>query len=919
LLIKFCREGGGCITSFEDAALPPIHRLVGEDDNVEIVPFGTLVRRTLEATGQEAGQIATQPQLVAAIDEAAKKMEDDSPLRQSLRFAGNREALGELFGELDDWEIDLDSIAQSEEASPSLGLKLEQISRVKTLTENLLNGLGRDRASGQLKDCLENVLEPDLRLPRLLVTVGEEAPPAKLRWIRWMTDQGCDVTLVCPRHATEPALFEDSNRIGEELEVEEEWIGSGNLLSNNLFATGLTPAVAPKATILIAANPISECEWIMRKITEEGEEDVAIFARDAETYFPLIQATAESLGVSICIQRRTDLLQNGLARLTLKCIEACGSDDVRGFLPLLKRSYLSPHKEIRLQIEQSIALARSHGNLDQWEVLAEAAASLPEHAIWFLKALEWRTSAREESRSLTAWVTKLRELGGIILSASDSGKGSEEYDSERDSRAAHVMQSSVLTVAQLESITAQSRYSIRQFAIKCRQLWTEADVSIPSADSGVPVVSSVWAIPAVKKILILGMIEGVFPRRRRENAILNDSERQSLSSLARLARPLRTSLDAARADREAFYTLCSSASEEIHFSYPATEDDRDNIPTFYLQRVKEALGNVVTLDRSTNPLSFDLNDNLEERAEASPQRIEIPSLAQSRDTPVSARALQDAVTCPFKFQVRHNLKLFSNAKTVAWHNLRLLPIKANLYSANDPASAEAALVEELKRQIDDLSQELSDWEIRLLTGGGERLIGEWVRREFCARAIWPRSNETFGSRALGGDGIREMMPGDVRVTTRVAGISHLNQATKVLHLFDTTTPEGSDMRPMDQFYYGLYLLAGYESGLETGLEVDGMDGGRVLLVFDRAPFPMLRSNSDHRLKVIDLSGGEDPKRAKPQFFREVRKTLAEAVQIRESGQIQPVSGEHCKICEYGELCRQSSVFSDRAQDDPGDL
>jgi hypothetical protein len=912
LLLKFCREGGGSITSFEDSALRSIREIVGPDDDVEVLPFGSLVKRMLEASGELANHLATRSHQLAAIAEAAKDLSDDSSLRHSLKFAGNREAVSDLFREFDGQVIDLGLLTGSPSLQSNLREKLAELAQLRDGTISLLSRLGRDLASQQLDRCLGNLLEPELRLSRLIVIVCDEAPFSKLQWIRWIADQGCDVTLVSPRHAVDPGMFDDSNRIGLELGVEEQWIGSGNSLSNNLFAPAKTPAVAPKAAILTAASPISECEWAIHKILQDGAQDTAIFVRDTETYAPLLEVAAESGGLLLSLERRVELLQNGFTRLLLDCVEALASSDVRMLLPLLKRSYLLSSGESREVLEAAISEARQQGP-EQWTFIEAASQQLVGTADWFAKLLEWRAVATGEPRSLIAWGSRLRDLGGILLTASER-TSSEGYDEERDSRAFHVMQTSLLAVAQLENIAPnKALYNLSHFASKCRRVWSDADVSIPSQENGVPVVSSVWALPRTKRLLVLGMLEGVFPRRRRENPLLNDSERAQISALVGTNHALRSSLDAARTDREAFYALCSSASEEVYFSYPAAEDDRDNIPTFYLQRVREALDDVRLIDRSTTPTDQTIDTYNPYESDQPDEQVEIDFLARPRELPVTARALRDAATCPFQFQMRHTLGIYSNAKTVAWYSLRKLPFSAGLLLAPNPSSAQKALQEALRTQLEELSPRLSEWEIRLISGGGERLIAEWVRREFRARELWPRTEHPFGARAIGGEGIQIEMPGNVRLLPSIAGISHLNSNTKVLHLFDPSSPLDGDLNPSDRFYYGLYFLAGYESGFETALDVDGMDGSRTMLLFDRSRFPALPSNQAQRVKVIDLSGREEPFPAKTAFFREVRKTLRGATEVLETGQIQPTPGQHCGICEYGELCRSSILFSDRDQ------
>jgi hypothetical protein len=907
LITRFCRNGPGTITSFEDGSLVALKQSVGESEDIEIIPFGSLVKRILDASGESTGYLATNDQRISSLGQAASALDEDSSLRRSMAFLGNRQSVSEVLNELDAWEIEPNTIREMEGISVGLRHKLFELSTLRRVSSDLLARLSRELAADQLRRCFDTYLDPEVILPRLLVTIGAEASPARVRWLKWIGDQGCDLTVIAPRHALRTDMFEDANALAQELGCVEEWVGSGNLLSNNLFAATETRAVAPKISILAASSAMSECEWALQSLGEESEGSSAIFVRDSETYAPLLEVAADAMGLQLRIQRRINLLENAFARLTLQCIEACAQDDVRRFLPLLKRSYLTLPKAERRLLEQTISESRKVP-ATQWETLRAGAKPID----WFAKILDWRLEGRGESHSFLAWISKLRDLVDLIP-WHDAIQQPAQYDGRRDERAFNVMQTSLSTVAQLEATERRPPDSLMQFAQKCRKIWKNADVSIPSFDDGIPVLNSVWAIPPVDTLLVLGMVEGVFPRRRREDPILSDAERREISLLQPNSRPLKTSLDMAKEDREGFYALCASGSKDLLFSYPTVGDERDSVPSFYLQRVRAAVDKVEVVERLGSP--FDKPKGIDKLVESA--AVESPTLpfngewvARARQLPIAPRALRDALVCPFQFQMRHTLKLRPNAQRTAWYNLLFLPEAANLLGAQDPISALNQLETALKRELDHLSPELTEWELTLLKGGGERLMNEWLKREFDSRSIWPRTSQAFGEVARGNSGIRTEMPGGVHLKTNIAGLTHLNSISKVIHLFEFVAPESSELSEPDQLYFGLYFLAAFESGFESALEIDGLDGARTLLLFDRGPLPNLISRNESKLKVIDLSGKLAPRDAKREFDTKTKKNLRRSIEIVEQGEISPNPGDHCRRCDYGELCRHSILFSD---------
>jgi hypothetical protein len=920
LVTRFARDGEGLITSLDDALLPVLKAEIDPDWEVEVAPFGALVRRALEAAGEEARPLATSDQYAAAIGQAASALDEGSDLRRAIRFQGVRSALVRTLTELGEWGYDLSSIAEA--ASGELGVRAKELCQLQAGAWDLLQEIGRDTHVRQLRACQDAITDPETRPTRLLVFVGEEAPPAKLDWLRWSAAHGTEVWVVVERHATDGEIFGAAASIIEQLGAQPEEIGTGNRLLNNLFSQDRHGGTGVSVSISSAADPLAECEWALRGCLElGGEHPTAIYVRSLDTYAPLLKASSERLGIPLRIQSRVPLLENAFARLSLQILEACASNDVRLFVPVLRSSYLSLTGSERARLRGALLDARAR-KTRQWEELASWLGGAEQKLGWLLEVLRWRETVMASPGSLGEWRQRLRDLVGQFPwhEALEQPAG---YSAERDLRAFSAMHSSLETEAVLGR-GRTSNLSLGEFARRCRAIWEAADVSVP-ADEGVPVVASALALGGARTVFVLGMLEGVFPRRRSEEPILSDRFREEISSLQPDRPALRTSKDVAAAERDEFYRVCAAATDSIRFTYPETGEDRDNIPAFYLDFVKVAVGEVSEISHPRAQLAplppdcVSANDLALRHAldadRRDPPLSELTSVVAAKEIHPGSNetfrpsALRDALQCPFRYQMRDRLRIPTKTRLSHWSRLHSVPQTAQLVKAHDVEEARRHLEQALEAQIDLLVSEAPDWELKLLRSGGNRLIREWLDREFRAREIWPRG-DTIADVKLGDLGTRESLPGGRRLEGSVPAISTLKGKVKLLHLFSGRASENDELSDPERLYVGLYFGIGFESERETALEIEGSAGKRSLVVLSRAGIGSLRSDIQNGLQIIDLGKSDDPATCKKVFKKEFKELLDRALASIERGEIRPDPGDHCSFCDYGELCRRSIQFND---------
>jgi hypothetical protein len=922
----FAKRREGVVTAFSDALLPICAQLIGEDSLIEVKPFGELVRQTLEMCGEEASPIAQQGQCLAAVAHVLGEVDEASPFWKTRDFSGLHESLWTTLKELREWGIDAEELERLRgSVNPRLTAKLDDLAGVSRRVDQILYAIGRQTHGAQLAACLEGAAEKDGTLERLLVFAGSDDNPMRIEWIKWLAAGGADVTVVVDRHATGAPLFEGARNMIRRLGVPAKEMGDANRLARNLFTEPEHGGPPIQCQIVSTADPLAEVEWALRGCSESGElTESAIFVRNLETYAPLIEIAAKRLGVPIRMARRAPLLTNAFARLTLTTLQFCASNDVRTIAPIVRSSYLGLASVEKAELDSEIKEA--HGSrASQWATLEAWSELNQERFPWLLKVLSWRKEALASSATIAEWTDRLRTLIGV-LPWHEAVAATDAYSTDRDRRAQNQLQRVLASHATVDQATEPTPRTLAAFTLLCQEIWQAADVSLPMNDYGVTVAAGTENLGEVQNLFVLGMLEGVFPRRRREDPILTDDERAEISSLRKGAEPLLTSGDVARAERDEFYRVCAAPKQRIVFSYPLTDDEQDNIPAYYLDKVREAAGQVSERNRRRSELAPSAEEcesaadlalrHALDGSRESPLTLELTTeAAREAIIPLASEAfrpdeLRDALVCPFMEVSRYRLKLRPKRRGARWYSLRKLPQAATLPTQMSADQAESALILALEAELDGLYSDVPEWEMQLLMAGGRRLIRDWVRREFAAREHWAKDpGSTLMNVGFGTHGLRDTLPGEVRITGVVPALSSMDN-TSVLHLYGGAPRDASDLADPEKLFLGIHFLALHQQGREGALEIDGTGSKRGFYLLSRAGTRPLIAQARDGLEVKDLSRTDDPAVSKKIFFDEVKSALRKAISRISEGRIDATSGDHCDNCDYGELCRRSKTFGE---------
>ncbi len=927
ILAEFCARGEGLVTAFDSKHLGALRFAVPSESDVELLEFGRMVAAYARLAGTDPRSMAGVGHTVAAMGRVCEGIDADSPFYGSRLYMGLHRRLAETLKELGDWGLEPGILADlAAECSLDLQPKLRSLADVWTRTESLLGEFGCQLSYRHVLESLASKADGDVTFPPCLIFLDGHLAPKHVEWIRWAASVGGKLTVVAEASPSADGLFPTAQKAERFLGIPAEAVGESKPFVSCIFAGTIAASPGLRIDQFTAADPLAEIEWAMRRVLEAaGGRDYhrfGIFARNLDDYGPLIESSAERLGVPIRIARKASLISNGFIRCLLSVLEALESGDVRR-LSLLARSsfFLFPHA-LRREFADALATAFREGE-QAWGRMEAWANSQSEALPWLAPLLAWRNEAVGKPTNMASWRERVRELGNGFPAISQGDVR------ERDARAKNSLER---TMAARATFGERSELSLSEAVAEIRIAAEESDYTLPSKPIGVQISDAPNGFSSIDHLFVLGMLEGVFPRRRSESPILTDQDRREISDRRALMFPMETSFDEARRERDAFVALCSAPNQAITFSHPETTDDRDNIPAFYLEEVKRALGGEIeqrnfARSQLTPPPDECLAD-CDQRLRAAMDSITPPPVASydlsdvTRTTlagrvpaALQPKDLRTALECPFRHFAQEALRLYPERDRRRWYQLRQLPQSARLSIQPDPNAARETLQTLLASELEEMRPHVTQAEFELMRQGGERLIQDWVRREFRAREIWPKDPGsqkpmvTFGSETL-----REDLPRVGKVTGAVAGTSRMGPY-KVIQMVESNTPSQDKtsllgLKDRDALYYGLHLMAGFEKGSAVALEVESMSGGRKMMLLPRLEEPPVIGDIEAGLEVAALSSTGEAQVTTEIFFEKVKDLLGQAAKAIREVDVKAAPGDHCSFCDHGELCRQSAEFGE---------
>lgn len=922
------KRGSGTliVTAFSPGRLRAAKEIVGDDPEVDFVEFGGLVGQFLALAGEAAGGLPGRGHIEAAVALGCQVLPESSIFHPVSHTGGFQALVTRKLDQLRGYGLESAQLkALSQEAEGELANKLEGLALIQAEAAHSLDLLGKHFNSARIRECID--LPTDMPFEaKIILLAGTSDDPTNLSWIPWAVQAGIDLTVLVDTHPTDDGMFEGAKNIAHALGVEPSYLLKVNSLTSQLFSKGTYDGAVQPLEVEVHAmpDPLAECEWALRIALQEIEsgtpqEKIAIVVRRMDEYAPSLEASAVRLGVTLSVTRTMPLLAAGLPKFLLELLESLVEKEPTRLVHLLRSSYLGIPADDLAALSDLFREVRVD-KADSWKTLADGLLARKDLIPWAGQLFRWRAEALGEPTTLAGWAERLRELGELPwLQRTFEGA---EPTAVRDRYAMNVLQRCIAEMAAVQRVRDDHAMNLSGFKNRCRDRWEQEEVAIPRAEDGVAVVSSAESIGDAEVVMVLGMLEGVFPRRRSEDPILTDKELAWISS--KIGHILPDSHRRAREERDEFFRVCSSASRRLILSYPQSGEDKDNVLAFYLAEVQE-------LTKATTKAHSRKQWVPEQPISAADLRLKA-ALEGDREEPLAnelrtdeasdfvrrqagdrytLRDLQTVLECPFRYVASGKLQLRSFRPQSRWNHLLGLPEKVNLPSTPNRETALRRLNEELDSLLSELYGEATPEDLVVMRLGGQRLIAEWVDREFYAREIWkraaaqpdPKFDEELRSRFKTRDNQ------EVDLKGKFAGLSY-HGSHRVLNLFVAHEPYQQRQAPTllerlrdsDRFAFGMALAAIRDPKQGVGLEIDTGKGERRLILSPR-PMPPPAVAKNLSVETID----EDERREWIDFVESQCRT---ALARLNKPSVDAQAGDYCKYCDMGELCRRSKAFSE---------
>ena len=931
---------GWMLTSFDDARLRVARDLVPDSliEHIEIAPLGDVAGRVLMMHGVPAPRIATSGQLRAAFTRVLDEVPEDDPFAASAPLPG---LAAQLANEWPTWRhfgltaqslhVAAEQLASDDR--PFLARHAQSLATLIAKVEQELADKGRGPSTLRLLAALEREPTAHLTFDGLLVLAGSEEHPIAEKWCAWLAMHGIPVVVAVDAMAGSQ-LFPTGPRIAARLEATLE-PPQGQSWTDALF-TEEVGANAPEIALKPAFDALAECEWALRGALARinagaNPSECALIVPNQEAYAPLATAAAQRLGVPLVAPLTVPLMTNGFARFIQDVMQAIVGEDVRDWGRVAKRSYIGHQPLMWTALETAIREAyQQEGN--SYKSLAEYVRTKP-HFGWLGVCLDWREKHRTATLELRAWLNEFRTLIGVAGLAEVAGVG-EGTAVERDRNAMTAIQRPLADEA---TLYGDQLFSLDDFVALAETRWEQESVTIPArTDGGVALVPMNAALRSYEHVWVLGLLEGTLPARRKENALLPD---RLIHQLNRQGIPMPDSHERARAERDRLARFVSAARKSLTLSYPLEMDERDTVPTAYIDEIhrtagvkseKKSYDRSMTLPAVSECLALSDLRQVEAR-QGTPLDLPIPRLSHpaamtavrpDAEEGVTVEVLDDASVCLFRATARYLLGLRSPRSGSQDSVFRRLPQIAQLHASPNESAATRDLLDALEERLTEVMPDTAPGEAHLLRRRGRRAVQDWVAREFNGRRRLRREAAQIAKQPIGSPSLQltlDTKAGPVEVRGNVGIVSHSpTEMHLVVYLpfiernnyvrngvLQLKAGENSERWPPHWHLICLLAAAAYTpQRQEITVECIGPRGQKMRVRFAPDP-PKRRAWSDGEMfqdfTVLTTlakayAGG---KRYGETSFNQL---LSASMEAR--------PGDHCERCPFADLCRSKPDIGD---------
>ncbi len=899
-------KDGGKICAFSEVGLRTIYEMLEYPDNGEFVTFPKLTEHVCLMLDIPYFPLASQGVVRESLRYAINHL-PESPFVDILHYPGYLTVLQRLLHEFRMWNAPLQIECYSSIEDERLSQLLNIVCQVDSLQKSCLEKIGVEILSSRLRRCLDADVKELLEHFDVSFVHSSEVTPLIIDWLSWARERSLSGTYYYPKISNRKNMFQGIELlIGKSAEcsdVKHFWY-------ENLFTTEKNEKIDIDAQLFSTPDILAECEWVVHKCMEHTKGHVSgkrigIYAKELESYAPLLRVAAERVGLPLRFCMRTKLVENTFVGYVNNLLKWLLLEDISSASYVINSSYSGINYEEKQFLLDS--LHRSIPHNDSHQVLLDNLPSTFECSVWLKKIIEWGLSVKSIECNLETWIQNLRDL---ILIVSDNFFDENPYNRdellERDQRACLSLIRSLTDYASIHTRDVYRHYSASKFHDVCIKVWEMDDVVYPYMQSGVTVTNNLDALQELDVLFVVGCLEGFYPKKRRENVILSDEDKQLVSETVSLVHLLPNSYDTVREERDDFIRICALPSEQILFSYPETSEDRDNIPAFYITEIERYLGRDLHTKHYTR--LDGVNREKEQRKILTNKADEKDSwtsefLAGKREGCVDVKELVSIEQCPFRAALKYGLDVREDAtlQNAFGYVLKLLNWDRTMEMKSEE-EARKMLLSQFQVLLSEKLYKLTAWEKSLLSGAVKNRINNFIKREFSARDLWRRKEkELYKNEDISEANSRNSITIQGEQITLVGTLParYTTDEYTILTSFDN----GYRYVSWDNDFSSQHLLEGilmltqYGKNLATGIEVDDLNEKRYLLLLPKLYDNSLKSSSDGMLNIREVSDNI------PEYYKQLRVKMLECWNQWKKGNMVPKKNDSCRSCAYHSLCR----------------
>ncbi|MEP0767473.1 MAG: exodeoxyribonuclease V subunit gamma [Fimbriimonadia bacterium] len=335
-------------------------------------------------------------------------------------------------------------------------------------------------------------------------------------------------------------------------------------------------------------NRLAEVEaaarFTLRLLREKplGLSDIQVVVRDMEAYWPMLEAVWPRFGLTPSRAVERPIANNPFVRFLFSVLTLFARGWQReDVLSHLESSYAFRREDGR-RLRRALGGLRGAG-VSTWLLRAkelqdegvECAGQLVELAEWS-RRFEGAASPADFAALTRNLAT---EMGWVGLAAeADDARANEDF----------LATAAAYRVAEALGVVSKVRGDDRTRLSRFLPKWIGMCRLIPyrvPTKPGIRVLEGPEENTHPPRVgLLLGVLEGVFPRRLSEDAFLTDEERLELRRITGCQLP--TGYERAMDERRRFYLAATQPTETLYVFFPRAEEESEALPSLYLDEVR---------------------------------------------------------------------------------------------------------------------------------------------------------------------------------------------------------------------------------------------------------------------------------------------------------------------------------------------